>query len=60
MINSNPMLQQMVASNPQLAQTLQNPEFLRQLSDPQTLNSLLQLQNAMRQLQSNPLFNSMG
>jgi len=57
MVSSNPMLRSLSASNPYMHTMMQNPEFFRQLSNPQTLNSLVQMQNAMRQLQSSGLFN---
>ncbi len=52
MMNSNPMVQQMMNSNPQMRQMLQNPEFLRRFTDPQTINAVLQMQQAMSQLQN--------
>jgi hypothetical protein len=35
------MVQQMMQNNPQMAAMLQNPEFLRQLSDPNTMQQVL-------------------
>jgi len=56
MMNSNPMMQQMLNSNPGLRNMMSNPEFLRQMSNPQTINSLIQMQNAMQQLQGTGFF----
>jgi len=47
MMQSNPMLQQAVAQNPQLGAMLQNPELLRVLMNPQTMQAILSLQTAM-------------
>jgi ubiquilin len=52
MLNSNPMAQQMLQTNPQMRQMLQNPEFLRRISDPQTMQAMMQMQQAMSQLQN--------
>ena len=47
MMQTNPMLQQAVASNPALGAMLQNPEMLRVLLNPQTMQAILSLQSAM-------------
>ncbi len=52
MMNSNPMVQQMLQSNPQMRQMLQNPDFLRRFADPQTMQAVMQMQQAMSQLQN--------
>jgi ubiquilin len=41
MLAQNPMAQQMMQSNPQMAAMLENPEFLRHLSDPNTMQQVL-------------------
>jgi ubiquilin len=58
--NSNPLLQQMMNSNPQLRTMLSNPNFLSQLSNPQTFNALMQMQSAMQQLQGTGLLGAFG
>jgi len=58
MMASNPMAQQMMNANPAMRSMMQNPELLRSLSNPQTVNALLQMQNAMQQLQGNDLFSN--
>lgn len=59
-MESNPMLQSAMNSNPALRSMMQNPEFLRQLSDPQTMNALLQMQQASQQLQGSGFMNLFG
>jgi ubiquilin len=49
MMSSNPMLQQMMDSNPQLRTMMSDPAFLRQLSDPATIQAMMQMQQQMRQ-----------
>lgn len=44
MINSNPMLQQMAANNPQMQAMLNNPEMLRMMMNPQMMQASLQMQ----------------
>jgi ubiquilin len=56
MLSSNPMMRQAMDSNPMLAQQLQNPEFLRQMANPQNIQAMLQMQQAMQQLQGSGLF----
>ncbi|XAR58043.1 hypothetical protein NMG60_11026384 [Bertholletia excelsa] len=43
----NPQLSGMLDSNPQLREMMQNPEFIRQLTNPQTLQQLMTLQQAL-------------
>lgn len=45
MLANNPMAQQMLAANPQMAQVFQNPDFMRQLMDPNMINIAMQMQN---------------
>eukprot|EP00960_Hanusia_phi_P002239 64553-Hanusia_phi.AAC.2 len=58
-LNSNPALQQMLDANPHARAMLQDPEALRRLSDPSTLQSMMQMHQAMRAMQSGqqPSFN---
>merc|ERR1719327_1456604 len=49
--NSNPMLRQLMDTNPHVRAMLQNPQFLRQVSDPENLAAMLQMQAGMAQLQ---------
>ncbi len=44
------MTRQMMDSNPQFRQMFQNPEFMRQLTDPQNLQAMMNMQQAMQQL----------
>ena len=53
-------MQQMMNSNPMARQMLQNPEALRQMTNPNTLNALVQMQQAMQQLQGSGLLNMFG
>eukprot|EP01092_Planopodium_desertum_P005056 TRINITY_DN2143_c0_g2_i13.p1 TRINITY_DN2143_c0_g2~~TRINITY_DN2143_c0_g2_i13.p1 ORF type:complete len:610 (-),score=66.62 TRINITY_DN2143_c0_g2_i13:181-1926(-) len=50
LVNSHPMLQQMMAANPAARTMLQNPAFLQSLSNPQTLAAMMQMQQAMSTL----------
>eukprot|EP00741_Cyanophora_paradoxa_P006092 tig00000983_g5907.t1 len=56
MMDANPFVREMAAANPQLRTMLTNPEFLRSLSNPQTLSAMMQLQSAMGTLQQAGLF----
>lgn len=49
MLQANPQVQQMAASNPQMAMLLQNPQLLASLMNPQTMNAMMQMQQAMGQ-----------
>jgi len=60
MLSSNPMLQQMMNSNPMMRNMFSNPELMRQLSNPQTLNAILQMQSSLSHLRQAGLFGSMG
>lgn len=46
-LQQNPMMQQMQRENPQMAQVMSSPEFMRQMMNPQTLRAMMQLQQAM-------------
>ncbi|KAI3451347.1 hypothetical protein Pfo_008012 [Paulownia fortunei] len=43
----NPQLQSMLDSNPQLRNMMQNPEFIRQLTSPETMQQLLNFHRAV-------------
>jgi len=51
MMNSNPMLQQLRQTNPQAAAIFDSPEALQQIMNPNNLRSMLQMQQAVQQLQ---------
>jgi ubiquilin len=50
MMSNNPMLQQMTAQNPAMAQMLSNPQYIRAMTDPRTLQALMQIQQGMATL----------
>ena len=54
-INMNPMLKEMVESNPELKSALSNPEVLRMLRDPQVINSAMGMMNRMGPSSFNPM-----
>ncbi|KAJ7967077.1 Ubiquitin domain-containing protein [Quillaja saponaria] len=45
-LSSNPQLRSMVDVNPQLRETMQNPDFLRQLTSPEMMQQMLSLQQS--------------
>ncbi|EER03524.1 Deubiquitination-protection protein dph1, putative [Perkinsus marinus ATCC 50983] len=47
MMATNPMMQQMMAQNPQMAAIMSNPDLLRFLMNPQTMQAMMQLNQAM-------------
>jgi ubiquilin len=49
MMQSNPMIQQMMQSNPHAARMFQDPQFLRSMMQPNTIRSMMQLQQQMPQ-----------
>ena len=49
MMESNPMLQQMRQTNPQMAAMMENPEVMRSMMNPQNLRSMMQMQQSMQQ-----------
>ena len=57
MINSNPMLKQMVDNNPQLATALNDPQTMQMMSDPNVINAAMGMMNRMG---PNPLGAMMG
>lgn len=60
LFNAVPGLRQAAEANPQLRETLSNPEMLRTVFDPQNLQAMMQMQQAMQQLQSSGLGSMMG
>eukprot|EP00898_Chlorokybus_atmophyticus_P006757 jgi/Chlat1/7082/Chrsp57S06778 len=51
-LNMNPQMRQMMESNPMLSDFIRNPEFLRQMSNPQFIQAMLQLQQALSNVQA--------
>jgi ubiquilin len=51
MMEANPMMAQLRAQNPGMAQAMENPEMLRTMMNPNNLRAMMQLQSAMQQLQ---------
>lgn len=49
-LNLNPQLRSMLDMNPQLRDMMQNPEILRQLSSPETMQQMMALQQQLSQL----------
>ncbi|KQK23813.1 ubiquitin domain-containing protein DSK2a [Brachypodium distachyon] len=47
LLNMNPNVRNMMESNSQMREMFQNPEFLRQLTSPETLQQLISFQQAM-------------
>ncbi|EER09080.1 ubiquitin domain-containing protein DSK2, putative [Perkinsus marinus ATCC 50983] len=47
MMGTNPMMQQMMAQNPQTAAIMSNPDLLRFLMNPQTMQAMMQLNQNM-------------
>ncbi|GJN09198.1 hypothetical protein PR202_ga27181 [Eleusine coracana subsp. coracana] len=52
LLNINPNVRNMMESNTQLREMFENPEFLRQLSSPETLQQLISLQQSLGPLMS--------
>lgn len=46
-INLNPQLRSMLDMNPQMREMMQNPEFLRQLTSPETMQQMMALQQSL-------------
>eukprot|EP01026_Neomeris_dumetosa_P007652 TRINITY_DN12375_c0_g4_i1.p1 TRINITY_DN12375_c0_g4~~TRINITY_DN12375_c0_g4_i1.p1 ORF type:complete len:449 (-),score=57.37 TRINITY_DN12375_c0_g4_i1:275-1621(-) len=55
MMSSNPALRQMLGNNPMMRDMLNDPEAIRSMFDPQNLQAMLQLQQAMQSVQNTPL-----
>lgn len=51
MARMDPNLSRMLDANPQMLQMLSDPEHLRRMSDPANLQAMMQMQQAMQQLQ---------
>nr|CCI55438.1 PH01B031C15.21 [Phyllostachys edulis] len=47
LLNANPNVRNLMESNTQFREMFQNPEFLRQLTSPETLQSLISFQQAL-------------
>jgi ubiquilin len=69
MMQNPAMLDQLAAQDPMLAQALQNPQtramftnpdFLRRMSDPATMQAMMQMQQSMRTLQQAGIMPPMG
>ncbi|XP_053693872.1 ubiquilin-1 [Sabethes cyaneus] len=62
LFNNPPLQEQMRAMMPQFLQQLQNPEVQQMISNPQAIEAILQIQQAMEQLRSVApgLVNTMG
>ncbi|KAL8211215.1 hypothetical protein R6Q57_005652 [Mikania cordata] len=43
----NPLVQSMLDSNPQLREMMQNPDFIRQLTSPETMRQMMALQQSL-------------
>ncbi|KAM9986570.1 hypothetical protein ACTFIY_010975 [Dictyostelium cf. discoideum] len=56
MISMNPHLRQMLDSNPQLREAMNNPEFFNMMANPENMNAMMQLQQAMGTLRNNGVF----
>lgn len=51
----NPQMAAMMNANPQMRQMMSNPNFLRQAMNPENLQAMMQMQNAMNQLRTSGL-----
>ncbi|EEY67806.1 ubiquitin family protein, putative [Phytophthora infestans T30-4] len=51
----NPQMAAMMNANPQMRQMMSSPEFLRQAMNPQNMQAMMQMQNAMSQLRGSGL-----
>lgn len=60
MARSNPQLNSMMQSNPQLQALMSDPETLRRMADPANLQAMMQMQQSMQQLQRSGLMPPMG
>ncbi|KAI7734673.1 hypothetical protein M8C21_009091 [Ambrosia artemisiifolia] len=47
MLGLNPQMRSMLESNPQLRDMMQNPDFLRQLTSPETMQQMMALQQSL-------------
>lgn len=53
MVDSNPMMRQMMQNNPAAASMMSNPEMMRNFLNPDNLRAINQMQQAMQQLRGN-------
>jgi len=60
MMQSNPMFQEMLRSNPAAASMMSNPEMMRNFLNPDNLRAVQQMQQSMQQLQGNMNFGTGG
>ena len=54
-VNANPQARALMESNPEMARLMEDPETLRRLTNPDNMRAMMQIQEGMRQLQSNGL-----
>ncbi|CAL8462374.1 g1907 [Coccomyxa elongata] len=54
-VNANPQLRQMLDADPRLRAAMSDPETLRRSLDPANIQAMLQMQQAMQQLQASGL-----
>ena len=52
-VNANPQARALMESNPEMARLMEDPETLRRLTNPDNMRAMMQIQEGMRQLQSN-------
>lgn len=50
MLNANPQTRSLLESNPEMRSLLANPEFLRVMMDPNNMQAMMQMEQAMGQL----------
>jgi len=53
MLNANPQTRALLESNPEMRNLLANPEFLRVMMDPNNMQAMMQMEQAMGQLRGN-------
>lgn len=58
MARMDPNLGRMLEANPQMLQMLSDPETLRRMSDPANIQAMMQMQQAMQQLQGSGMMPS--
>ena len=56
MLGSHPEARRAMEANPQLRETLTNPDFMRQMMNPENLRAMAQMQQAFNTLQGNNAF----
>lgn len=60
LINTVPGLRQATEADPQLREAFSNPDLMQSIFDPQNLQAMMQMQQAMQQLQNSGLGPMMG